>query len=201
MGSSGGGRGSPSGSAGQPSGSIGTGGGQRGGSGDGDLEGILRESMEGHDREMARERGAMAASGQGAASGSSGMGGMMGGAGGSGGPMVTIPNASGGGIGGAGQDSGNARPDGKSASDGGSEAVGGESGGGGTGTQEGDGRSGAADARPEPKVEIPEDIAKVAGSEDQVARQIREAAEQEEDPRIREALWEEYRKHMGLKAK
>ncbi|MCY4164961.1 MAG: hypothetical protein OXF03_02250 [Gammaproteobacteria bacterium] len=159
----------------------------------------MRESMEGYDREIAGERGAMASSGQGAASGSGGMGGMMGGASGSGGPMVTIPNASGGGIGGAGQNSGNARTDGKSAGDGGSEAGGGESGGGGTGPQEGDG--GAADAQPEPKVEIPEDIAEVAGSEDQVARQIREAAEQEEDPRIREALWEEYRKHMGLKAK
>ncbi len=148
--------------------------------------------MEGYDREIARERGAMAASGQGAASGSGGMGGMMGGAGGAGGPMVTIPNASGGESGG-GRSSGNARTDGKPAGDGG-----GESGG---GPQEGGGRGGAADARSEPKVEIPEDIAKAAGSEDQVARQIREAAEQEEDSRIREALWEEYRKHMGLGAK
>lgn len=56
-------------------------------------------------------------------------------------------------------------------------------------------------AKPEPKFEIPEDIAEATDGEDPVARQIREAAEQEENPRLREALWEEYRKHTGLKSK
>ena len=35
--------------------------------------------------------------------------------------------------------------------------------------------------------------------EDVIARQIREAAILEDDPLIREALWNEYRKHMGIK--
>jgi hypothetical protein len=35
--------------------------------------------------------------------------------------------------------------------------------------------------------------------EDQVAKQIREAAMAETDPDIREALWDEYRKHTGIK--
>ena len=75
---------------------------------------------------------------------------------------------------------------------------------GGSGGSEGEGGprgDGAPGEQPETKIEIPEDIAEATGNEDQVARQIREAAEQEEDPRIREALWDEYRKHMGLKTK
>ena len=59
---------------------------------------------------------------------------------------------------------------------------------------------GKAHDKPPPEIEIPEDIAKARDSEDQVARQIREAAEQEENPRIRDALWEEYRKHTGLRS-
>jgi len=35
--------------------------------------------------------------------------------------------------------------------------------------------------------------------EDVVARQIRELAVQEEDPELREAIWDEYRKHTGMK--
>ena len=174
----------------QGSGPAGTGSG-------GDPEGALRESMEGYDREIARERGAMASAGQGSAAGSGGAGGMIGQPGGSGGAMVTIPNASGGGIGGDGQGSGSASA-GSSAGD--SSAGGGGGSGGGQGTG-GPAEEGASGERPETKVEIPEDIAEVTGKEDQVARQIREAAEQEEDQRIREALWDEYRKHMGLKSK
>jgi hypothetical protein len=48
---------------------------------------------------------------------------------------------------------------------------------------------------------IPDDIPTDLSAEDQVARQIREAAEAETDPKIREALWNEYRKQMGLKTK
>jgi hypothetical protein len=114
---------------------------------------------------------------------------MTGEAGGAGGPMVTIPSMSGGGAGGQGDG-------GESA---GSGAGGGGSGGAGEGgLEEGDG--GKPGDQPESNIEIPEDVAKATGSEDQVARQIREAAEQEEDPRIRDALWEEYRRHMGLKS-
>ena len=165
--------------------------------GAGDLEGILRESMEGYDREIARERGAMASAGQGSAAGSGGAGGMIGEPGGSGGAMVTIPNAAGGGLGGDGQG-----PGGQSAGSGAGGSSAGSGGGSGGGSGEGGPlEDGAPGEQPETKIEIPEDIAEAAGNEDQVARQIREAAEQEEDPRIREALWDEYRKHMGLKSK
>ena len=122
---------------------------------------------------------------------------MIGEPGGSGGAMVTIPNASGGGIGGDSQGSGSASA---GSSTGGSSAGGGGGSGGGQGTG-GPAEDGTSGERPETKIEIPEDIAEATGKEDQVARQIREAAEQEEDPRIREALWDEYRKHMGLESK
>lgn len=46
---------------------------------------------------------------------------------------------------------------------------------------------------------IPEDISADGSGDDQVARQIREAAMAEKDPVIRDALWDEYRKHMGMK--
>ena len=49
------------------------------------------------------------------------------------------------------------------------------------------------------KERIPEDIPMDGTGEDVIARQIREAAIQEDDPLIREALWDEYRKHMGIK--
>ena len=132
---------------------------------------------------------------------------MIGEPGGSGGAMVTIPNAAGGGIGGDSQGSGgesagsNAGGSNAGGSDGGGSSAGGGGGsGGGSGTG-GPREDGAPGEQPETKIEIPEDIAEATGKEDQVARQIREAAEQEEDPRIREALWDEYRKHMGLKTK
>ena len=127
---------------------------------------------------------------------------MIGEPGGSGGAMVTIPNAAGGGIGGDGQGagSGSAGSSAGESSEGGSSAGGGGGSGGGAGTG-GPLEDGVPGEQPETKIEIPEDIAEAAGKEDQVARQIREAAEQEEDPRIREALWDEYRKHMGLKTK
>tara|TARA_Y100000817_G_scaffold85497_1_gene66354 strand:+ start:957 stop:1463 length:507 start_codon:yes stop_codon:yes gene_type:complete len=49
------------------------------------------------------------------------------------------------------------------------------------------------------KERIPEDIPMDGTGEDVIARQIREAAVQEDDPIIRAALWDEYRKHMGIK--
>lgn len=132
----------------------------------GDPEDALRESMEDYDREIIRERTAMASSGQGMAAGSTVP--MMGTPGGA---MVTVPNAPISAGGGSPGNTGNARAAEK-----------------------------AVD-KPEPKFEIPEDIAEATDGEDPVARQIREAAEQEENPRLREALWEEYRKHAGLKSK
>ena len=49
------------------------------------------------------------------------------------------------------------------------------------------------------KERIPDDIPMDGTGEDVIARQIREAAIQEDDPEIREALWDEYRKHMGIR--
>ena len=43
----------------------------------------------------------------------------------------------------------------------------------------------------------PEDIPMTA-DDDIIARQLREAALAEEDPELRERLWEEYRKYRGL---
>ncbi len=43
----------------------------------------------------------------------------------------------------------------------------------------------------------PEDIA-ILVDDDIIARQLREAALAEEDPELRERLWEEYRKYKGL---
>ena len=148
--------------------------------------------MEGYDREMARERGAMASSGQGTAADSGGAGGMVGEQGGAGGAMVTIPNMSGRGSGGEA---------GGGMQSGGGQAGGSQAGGAGGGGGQGTGEPGEPGDQSDSRIEIPEDIAEVSGREDQVARQIREAAEQEEDARIRDALWDEYRKHMGLKTK
>ncbi len=47
--------------------------------------------------------------------------------------------------------------------------------------------------------DIPEDIPESDAGDDQVAKQIREAAMAETDPEIREALWEEYRRQTGIR--
>ena len=44
----------------------------------------------------------------------------------------------------------------------------------------------------------PDDI-EINEYDDIVARQLREAALAEDDPELRERLWEEYRKYNGLK--
>ena len=49
----------------------------------------------------------------------------------------------------------------------------------------------------EVKARTPEDVPMVA-DDDIIARQLREAALAEEDPELRERLWEEYRKYKGL---
>jgi hypothetical protein len=43
----------------------------------------------------------------------------------------------------------------------------------------------------------PDDVATMV-DDDIIARQLREAALAEEDPALRERLWEEYRKYKGL---
>ncbi len=48
--------------------------------------------------------------------------------------------------------------------------------------------------------EVPADIPD-ASDDDIVARQLREAAMQEQDPELREKLWDEYRKYKGIQAR
>lgn len=48
---------------------------------------------------------------------------------------------------------------------------------------------------------LPADIPAAPMGEDQVAAQIREAAMEESDPKVREALWDEYRRLTGIKKK
>jgi hypothetical protein len=70
----------------------------------------------------------------------------------------------------------------------------------GTSDDSGSGTKGAGGGDPgeEQVADLPDDITVDESAEDQVARQIREAAMAEKDPLIRDALWDEYRKHMGM---
>ncbi|MEX2352816.1 MAG: hypothetical protein WD709_01420, partial [Gammaproteobacteria bacterium] len=65
---------------------------------------------------------------------------------------------------------------------------------------EGDNRSGDYQNEEDNNANIPDDIPD--GSDDDiVARQLREAAMQEQDPELREKLWDEYRKYKtGVQA-
>ncbi|MFU8816487.1 MAG: hypothetical protein ACNA7W_14160, partial [Pseudomonadales bacterium] len=51
--------------------------------------------------------------------------------------------------------------------------------------------------RPEGATAIPDDIPP-ARDDDIIARQLREAAQQETDPELREKLWDEYRRYKGI---
>jgi hypothetical protein len=178
----------------------------------GDLEGIFDESLGDFDGEMQRERAGMASTGQGSSQSAgqreagdasavkdAGMGGASGGGIGGAGGMGDMPSS--GGMAG-GQQSG----DGSSGSMGGDaeSESGSDSAAGGSGqsdVQSGlEGRDVETSERDGAMVaEIPEDIPQDGTGEDQVAKQIREAAMAETDPDIREALWEEYRRHTGIK--
>ena len=65
-------------------------------------------------------------------------------------------------------------------------------------TRDGDRRA-ALPAKGGKAADLPADIPADGSGEDQVARQIREAAMAEKDPKVREAWWEEYRRHTGIK--
>jgi len=83
-------------------------------------------------------------------------------------------------------------------------AMGGSSGGGGSGAG-GDSPSGEVGGGPlagmdeqEVAKRTPDDIEVHAFGDDIVAKQLREAALAEEDPVLRERLWDEYRKYKGM---
>lgn len=88
----------------------------------------------------------------------------------------------------------------------GEQAAGASGGGGGYGSGAGGaGNTGENQAGPldhmsseEVQARTPEDV-EVGSFDDIVARQLREAAVAEDDPVLRERLWEEYRKYKGLK--
>jgi hypothetical protein len=90
-------------------------------------------------------------------------------------------------------DTGSSGPQSGSASGGGGEgAFGGEE------QREGDINETESDGR---VVELPDDIPVDGSGDDVVGRQIREAAiaMQDIDPKAADALWDEYRKHTGMK--
>ena len=122
-----------------------------------------------------------------AAAAGGGMDGMDGGPGG----MVSIPSsgAAGGAAGGQ-ASTGTGSADG---AEGQQDAAAGGADGAPESTEEAGGNANAQAAK------IPDDIPLEGNAEDQVARQIREAAMAEKDPVIRDALWDEYRKHQGIK--
>jgi len=78
---------------------------------------------------------------------------------------------------------------------GGAGGGGGGGGGGGAGASRSDPLAGMSEGEIEKRT--PDDIA-VMMDDDIVAKQLREAALAEEDPELRERLWEEYRKYKGM---
>jgi len=171
---------------------------------------VFDKSLGDFDKQMQTERERMASSGQGSGgsaagresadasqvdkAGSGGMSGTggMGGFGEVGGSM--------GGAGGQSGAGGNASAGDASQND----AAKGDSGGGGDGQDVVKGEFEGGDFEDSERdggrvAEIPEDIPTDGTGDDQVAEQIREAAMAETDPVIRDALWEEYRRHTGIK--
>ena len=187
-------------------------GGQRAGGAEvgnqGDLEGIFDKSLGEFDKEMQRENTGIASTGQGSGQaaaqresrdagavrdgmGSSSGGGFEGAGAGAGG-MASIPSSSGTSGSAGGPTPAQAEPGAQSSEEAGpwqDRVKSGLGGGDGEESERDDGQV----------ARIPEDIPADGSAEDQVARQIREAAMAETDPDIREALWDEYRKHTGIK--
>jgi hypothetical protein len=174
--------------------------GNPGGTGDESLDEVFNKSLGDFDGDMERERSGMASSGEGssqsaerreAGDATAAGGGDMSGPGG----MVSVPSsAADGGMTSGGMAGGQASTGGDA------EAAGGQQ------SATGGGADGAPDAAEHSVgdenaqvANIPDDIPLEGTAEDQVARQIREAAMAEKDPAIRDALWDEYRKHQGIK--
>lgn len=186
-----------SGAPGMPGGSMPDAGGIPGGSGGESPDEAFNKSLGDFDGEMEQERSGMASSGQGSSQSAdrretgdanAGGGGQTAGPGG----MVSVPSSSSAGAGGM---AGGQASTGADSADG-AEGQQGAAGGGADGAPEAAEES-DSDANAQ-AAEIPEDIPLEGSAEDQVARQIREAAMAEKDPVIREALWDEYRKHQGI---
>ncbi len=171
-----------------------------------DPDQVLNESMGDFDGTIAGEREVLAKSGGGEAKSAGGReqrdSESVKDAGTGQGGMADVPggeSASGGSAGAAGGAGGGQSGDttgGQEAGSQGSQAGGGS---GSTSTERSGRDSDASDRDGANVAIIPDDIPIDGSGDDQVAEQIREAAMQEEDPAIRDALWEEYRKHTGIR--
>ncbi|MEC7803775.1 MAG: hypothetical protein VX533_02865 [Pseudomonadota bacterium] len=172
-----------------------------------DPDQVLNESMGDFDGDISRERGVLARSGGGSAKaagrreqadsgsvkdagigqGPGGVAGLPGGESASGGNASTAGGS-----------------DGSQSSQAGSGpqvgAEGSQAGGGsGSTSTERSGRDNQGSDRDSANVaKIPDDIPIDGSGDDAVGEQIREMAMAEEDPVLREAIWEEYRKHTGI---
>lgn len=160
------------------------------------LDEVFNKSLGDFDGEMERERSGMASAGQGSGQSVDGREGGDAGTAGAGdidgpGGMVSIPSSGGvGGVAGGQASTSTGSADGAAGQP---DAAAGGADGAPESTEEGRGDENAQAAN------IPDDIPLEGNAEDQVARQIREAAMAEKDPAIRDALWDEYRKHQGIK--
>ena len=102
--------------------------------------------------------------------------------------------AAGGGVGGGGALDSGGGLDGEAAEDTGEDSANGPDDGGGRSTA-GSGDGSDNTRRPAPPADIPD-----GADDDIIARQLREAAENETDPELREKLWDEYRKYKTGKS-
>jgi hypothetical protein len=169
------------------------------GTGAGDLDEIFGKSLGDYDGAMEGEREVIASSGGGSAKSAEqrerGDASAVSSGEGSGG-YGTMPGASGAGSTAGGMEGGAAGASagsGSSAGDGGEGTIGAEP------NREGGDYDESGDEQK--AIVLPDDIPVDGSGDDVVGRQIREAAiaMQDIDPKAAEALWDEYRKHTGLK--
>jgi hypothetical protein len=164
------------------------------GTGGGDLDDVFDKSLGDFDGGINGEREVIASTGGGAAKGAGAREQSDAGAVGDGSGMSSDGSMSGSGsMGGGSAESGAA---GSTASSGSSAGEGGE------GSYSGNEQREGGEFENEGKtVELPDDIPIDGSGDDVVGRQIREAAisMQDIDPKAAEALWDEYRKHTGIR--
>jgi hypothetical protein len=178
----------------------------------GDAAGVFDKSLGDFDGDIARERDGMASSGKGSSKGAqsreagdasavkqaseraSGQNaGKSGGqSGGGGGQAGAAGGKSGGQSGGASGGMEGAGPDAQ-------QAPGDQTENGGAQAKTPSGPKDATATKGKGVAAIPDDIPVDGTGENVVAKQIREAAVAEQDPAVREALWNEYRRVMGIK--
>jgi hypothetical protein len=170
-----------------------------GGAGGEDPEGAFDKSLGDFDGEISREREAMASAGKGSGRAAEGR------EAGDAGAVKSAGDRGSGrgrGAGATGSDAGDMAGEPADTSGAQQSGTGGENAGAGQ-TQVKSGAEGTAGQGAEQQgsaaPDIPDDIPADGTGEDQVARQLREAAMAEKDPVVREALWEQYRRHTGLR--